>query len=168
MKNIYYSNLLVALCLLISSNVQSQHRRDLNCDEVGKIILYAQTEFSEILGRFDSTAFDCNYYYSKVNFGIDSTTSLQSCKGDNGKYTLHFDTYIGNDETQAEIEFKDLEFVLDKCLPKARIKELKATSGYKSIVQYTDSKTQLTIFLDEVKNKFQMKPLVLVSVINLK
>ena len=167
MKNFYRSSLLVAFSLLISPNIQAQHRSDLTCDDVGKIILHAQTEFRTILGRFDSTVLDCNYYYSKVNFGIDSTTTLQSCKGDNGKFTLHFDTYIGNDEIQAEIELKNLETTLDDCLPKAKIKEIKATSGYKRIIQYIDSKTQLTIYLDEVKNKREIKPLVTISVISL-
>jgi len=167
MKNIHCSCLLVALSLLISSNIHAQHRSDVSCDDVKKIILNAQTGFRLILGRFDSTEFDCNYYYSKVNFGVDSTTTLQSCKGDDGKFALHFDTYVGNNEIQAEIEFKGLEAVLDECLPKAKIKEQKPTSGYKRIVQYTDSKTQLTIYLDEVKNKFEMKPLVTVSVVSL-
>jgi hypothetical protein len=60
-----------------------------------------------------------------------------------------------------------LETSLDECLPKAKIKELKPTSGYKRIVQYIDSKTLLTIYLDEVKNKREIKPLVTVSVISL-
>ncbi len=167
MKNILCLSLSVALSLFISSNSQSQQRSDLSCDDVGKIILNAQTEFRAILGRFDSTELDCNYYFSKINFGIDSTTTLQSCKGDQGKFTLHFDMYIGNNEIQAEIEFKDLESGLEKCLPKAKIEELKAANGYKRIVQYTDSKTVLTIFLDEVKNKSEMLPLVSVSVISL-
>jgi len=154
----------MAFSIAISPSVQAQHRSDLSCDDVGKLILYAQTEFSEILGKFDSTVVDCNYYYSKVNFGIDSTTTIQSCKGDKGKYTLHFDVYIGNDEIQSEIELNNLEAGLDNCLPKVKIKELKPTSGYKRIVQYTYNKMQMTIYLDEVKNKREMKPLVTISV----
>jgi|GEM_PF-2966173 len=167
MKTIFYSCLFFAFLVLLSSEIQAQKRADLSCEDVGKIIKYAQGEFREILGKFDMTDSDCNYYYAKVNFGIDSTTTLQSCRGDNGKFALHFDIYIGNDDIQASIEFKTLEDGLDKCLPKAKVKELKPNSGFKRIVQFTDRNMQLTLYHDEVKNKDELKPLVTVSVISL-
>jgi len=167
MKNISCSCLFFALSVLISSKIYAQKRSDLSCEDVRKVIEYSQNEFREILGELDMKDSSCNYYYSKVNFGIDSTTTLQSCKGDNGKFALHFDIYIGNDDIQASIEFKTLEDQLEKCWPKVKVKEPKPDSGFKRIVQFSDSKMKLVIYHDEVKNKDELKPLVTVLVISL-
>jgi len=167
MKNISRSCLFFALSILIPSKIHAQKRSDLSCEDVGKITSYALTEFREILGELELKDSSCNYYYSKVNFGIDSTTTLQSCKGDMGKFTLHFDIYIGNDDIQASIEFKTLEDRLEKCLPKAKAKELKPNGGYKRIVQFSDNNMRLVIYHDEIKNKDELQPLVTVLVISL-
>jgi len=84
-----------------------------------------------------------------------------------GKFTLHFDIYIGNDEIQASVEFKTLEDRLEKCWPKVKVKELKPTSGYKRIVQFSDTKMRLVLYHDEMKTKDELQPLVTALVISL-
>jgi capsule polysaccharide export protein KpsE/RkpR len=169
MNKNYVSCLVVGVLLfLIQSNIHAQKIHELNCEDVGKIILYTQDEFRSILGGFEMTEFDCNYYFSKVNFGIDSTTTLQSCKGYEGQFVLNFDTYIGNDDIQASIEFRHLEEMLEKCLSKAKVKELKPHDDFKKIIQYTINHAQLTIYRDEVKNHDELRPLVTVSVIKVR
>ncbi|HEV8511944.1 MAG TPA: hypothetical protein VGQ59_01625 [Cyclobacteriaceae bacterium] len=166
MKNISCLCLFFTL-ILISSKSHAQKRSDLSCEDIEKITSYALTEFREILGELELKDSSCNYYYSKVNFGIDSTTTLQSCKGDNGKFALHFDLYIGNDDIQASIEFRTLEDRLEKCWPKVKVKELKPNSGYKRVVQFSDNKMKLVLFHDEVKNKDELKPMVTALVVSL-
>jgi hypothetical protein len=152
---------------LISTKIQAQRRADLTCESVEKILFSAKEEFKDILGALDAKEQDCNYYFSKASFGIDSTTTLQSCKEHAGHLVLHFDTYIGNDDIQSDLEFKHLEDALDGCLAAAKIKEVKP-GDFKRIVQYKLNSIQLTAYQDKVKNTGEMSPLVTISVVNLK
>ena len=159
----------LVLCLLglVPFQIFAQKSAILTCEEVDKILLSAKNDFKDILGDLETKVQDCNYYYAKVSFGIDSTTTLQSCKDHKGHLILHFDTFISNDEIQSDFEFKTLEDMLDKCLPTAKIIEAKP-GDFKRIVQYRINGIQLTAYQDIVKNHNDVTPLVTVSVIKIK
>ena len=159
----------LVLCLvsMVPLQIVAQKSATLACEQVDNILLKAKNDFKDFLGDLETKVQDCNYYYSKVSFGIDSTTTLQSCKEHKGHLILHFDLLISNDEIQSDLEFKNLEDLLDKCLPTAKITEAKP-GDFKRIVQYKINGVQITAYQDKVKNHNEMTPLVTVSVIKIK
>ncbi len=147
MKKVFCSVLVAVTCLVPVKIHAQQKKADLKCESLRKILLYAKNDFKDISGDSTANINDCNYYKSKVSFGIDSTTTLHSCKGDEGRLTIHFNVYEGKDEIQSDVVFRDLESSVDKCVPEFK-KKITKSSSFKRRVTYSNGDVDFILFQD--------------------
>ncbi len=147
MKKVFCGFLLAVTCL-VPVRIHAQHKNaDLKCKSLRELLLYAKNDFKDILGDSATNINDCNYYKSKVSFGIDSTTTLHSCKGDEGRLTIHFNLYEGEDEIQSDVVFRDLESSVDKCVPDFK-KKITKSASFKRRITYSNGDVDFILFQD--------------------
>jgi hypothetical protein len=91
---------------------------DLNCSQVLQIITSSENKFNDLIGKIDTEPLmskvktDCSRYFCNKYYGLDSGRILVC----NYRHVLFLTLLKRSDQTQANLEFANLEKMLDKCL----------------------------------------------------